>query len=65
MPTKVAELTPVQSDHEACLLTAPRLYLNLLLEALNAWGQINPNLNDYNSDPIKISSTSWIPDITD
>ena len=29
------------------------------------WGQINPNLNDYHSDPMEISSTLWIPDITD
>ena len=26
--------------------------------------QINPNLNEYHSDPMKISSTFWIPDIT-
>jgi hypothetical protein len=26
---------------------------------------MNPNLNEYNSDPMEISSTSWIPDITD
>jgi hypothetical protein len=29
------------------------------------WGQINLNLNDYHSDPMEISSTFWLPDITD
>jgi hypothetical protein len=36
----------------------------LLPEAPINWGQINPNLNDYYSDPIEIGSTFWIPDIT-
>jgi len=34
-------------------------------EAPQRWGQINPNLNDYHSDPMEISSTFWLPDITD
>jgi hypothetical protein len=46
-------------------LTAARLYLNSPPEAPKNWGQINPNLNDYHSDPMEISSTFWIPDITD
>ena len=29
------------------------------------WGQISPNLNDYHSDPMEISNTFWLPDITD
>ena len=29
------------------------------------WGQFNPDLNDFHSDPIEICSTFWIPDITD
>jgi len=29
------------------------------------WGQINPNLNDYHSDPMDISSTFWSPGETD
>ena len=29
------------------------------------WGQINPNLNDYHSDPMEISSTFWLPEITE
>ena len=28
------------------------------------WGQINLNLNDYHSDPMEISTTFWLPDIT-
>ena len=29
------------------------------------WGQINPNLNDYHSDPMEISSTFWLLEITE
>jgi len=46
-------------------LTAARPYLNLVPESPKNWGQINPNHNDYHSDPMEISSTFWIPDITD
>jgi len=60
----VAETTPGRSDCTARLLTAARLYLNSPPEAPKNWGQINPNLNDYHSDPMEISSTFWIPDIT-
>jgi hypothetical protein len=28
------------------------------------WGQINPNVNDYHSDPMEISSTFWLPNLT-
>jgi len=62
-PNNVAETTPGQSDHAARLLTAARLYLNLPPDAPKNWGQINPHLNDYHSDPMEISSTFWIPDI--
>jgi len=65
MPNNVAETTPGRSDHAARLLTAARLYLNSPPEAPKNWGQINPNLNDYHSDPMEISTTFWIPDITD
>jgi len=47
------------------LLTAARLYLNSLPEAPKSWGQVNPNRNDYHSDPIEISSTFWLLDIND
>jgi len=65
MPTNVAETTPGRSDHAACLLTAASLYLNSPPELPQNWGQINPNLNDCHSDPMEISSTFWLPDITD
>ena len=64
-PNNVAEMTPGRSDRAARLLTAARLYLNLPPEAPKNWGQINRNLNDYHSNPREISSTFWIPDITD
>jgi len=64
-PNNVAKTTPGRSDRAAHLLTAARLYLNSPPEAPKNWGQINPTLNDYHSDPIEISSTFWIPDITD
>jgi len=64
-PDTVAETTPGRSNWAAPWLTPARLYLNSPPEAPNNWGQINPNLNDYNSDPMEISSTFWIPDITD
>jgi len=63
-PNNVAETTPGQSDRAARLLTAARLYLNSPRKAPKNWGQINPNLNDYHSDPMEISSTFWILDIT-
>jgi len=65
MPNNVAETTPGCSDRPARVLTAARLYFNSPPEAPKNWGQINPNLNDYHSDTMEISSTFWIPDITD
>jgi hypothetical protein len=61
----VAEMTPGWSDRAASLLTATRLYFISLPEAPKNWGQLNPNLKDYYSDPIEYSSTFRIPDITD
>jgi len=58
-------MTPGRSDRVARLLTAARLYLNSPPETPKNWGEINPNLNDYPSDPMEISSTFWILDITD
>jgi hypothetical protein len=63
-PNNVAETTPGWSYRAARLLTAARLYLNSPPEAPQNWGLINPNLNDYHFDPMEISSTFWIPDIT-
>jgi len=64
-PNNVAERTPGRSDHAARLSTAARLDLKSPPEAPKNWRQINPNLNDYHSDPMEISSTFWIQDITD
>jgi len=58
-------MTPGCSDRTARLLTAARLYLNSLPEAPKNWRQVNPNRNDYHSNPIQICSTFWLPDITD
>jgi len=64
-PNNVAETTSGQSARAACLVTAARLYLNLLPEAPQNWGQIDPNFNDYHSDPMEIDRTFWLPDIAD
>jgi hypothetical protein len=65
MPNNVAKMTPRRSDCAPRLLTATRLYLNSPPEAPKNWVQINRNLNDYHSDPMEISSTISISDITD
>jgi hypothetical protein len=65
IPTNVAETTPGQTDHAARLMTVARLFLNSPPESQQNRGQIDPNLYDYHSDPMKISSTFWFPDITD
>jgi len=65
MPNNVAETTPGRSNRAAPLLNAARLHFNSPHEALNNWGKFNPNLNDYYSDPMEMTSVFWIPDITD
>ena len=65
MMNNVAETTPRWSDGVGYLLAATKLYLNSPPELRQNWGQINPNLNDYHTDPLEISSTFWSPDITD
>jgi len=65
MSNDVGEITPGRSDRTAGLSIAARPNLNSPPEAPKNWGHINPNLNDYNSDSMEISSTFWIPDITD
>ena len=65
MPKNVAQTTPRRSYRAARQLTAARLYLNSPPEGRKNGGQINPNLNDYPSDSMEISSIVWIPDITD
>jgi len=63
-PKRVTETTPGQSDPAARLLTAARLYFDSPPELPNTWGQVNPNLDDYHSDPMEISGTFWLWDIT-
>jgi hypothetical protein len=65
MPTCVAEATPGPSDRAARLFTAASLNLNSPPESPQNQGQVNPNVNDYHSNPMEISSTFWLPDITD
>jgi len=60
-----AEMTPRWCDHAACVLAAARLYSDSLPEAPKNWGQINLNLNDFHSDPMEMSCTFLILDITD
>jgi hypothetical protein len=65
MPTNVDETTPGRSDCAAHLFTVPRFHFNSPPELPQYSGQINPNLNDYHSDQMEISSTCWLPDIID
>jgi len=64
-PNNVAQTTPGHTNRTARLLTAARFYLNSPPEVPKIWGQTNPNLNNYHSDPMKIGSTFRLPDITD
>jgi len=64
MRTNVTKTTPGRSDHSTHLLTAARFNLNSPAEVPQNWGQINPNLNHYHSEPMKISSTFWFMDIS-
>jgi hypothetical protein len=64
-PNNMAKTRPRRSDCAPRLLTATWLYLNSLPKAPTNWGQINPNLNYYHSNPMEFSSTFWILDITD
>ena len=61
----VAETIQRWSDHTAQLWTAGGLYLNSPPESPKNWGQSNPNLDDYHSDPMEFMYTLWILDITD
>jgi len=63
--TNVAETTPGRSDCTALILTTGRLYLNSPPEAPKNWGQINPNHNDYHSDPMEMGIIFRIHDISD
>jgi len=65
MPEHLPETTPGRSNRAASLLTATRLYLNSPPKSPKNWGRVNPNLYDYHSDPMEISSTFWTPDIAE
>ena len=65
MPNNVANTTPGRSDCASRSSPAARLYLNSPPSSLKNWGQVDPDLRDYHSNPMGISSTFWIPDITD
>jgi len=58
-------MTPGRSNRAAHLFTARRLYLASPPESPINWGQVNLNLIDYHSDPMGITGTFWMPDITD
>jgi hypothetical protein len=60
----VAAMTSEWHNDTPCGLTATRLCLNSLPEAVNNWVQVIPNVDNYHSDPMEISSTLWILDIT-
>jgi hypothetical protein len=64
-PKTVSGMTPGRSDRAPHLLTASRLYLNSPPQAPKNCRQFNRNCNDYHFNPIEISSTFWLPDITD
>jgi hypothetical protein len=64
-PANLVESTSRRSNRAARPLTATTLYLNSLPEVPRRWGQINPNLNDYCTDGMEVSSAFWTPDITD
>jgi len=65
LPNNVAEMTPGWRDRAAPRLAAARLYLNSLPESPKNWEQVNLCLNGYHCEPKEISSTFWLPDITD
>jgi len=46
-------------------VSARRPYSDLLPGLPQNWGQMSPNYIDYHSDPMQISGTFWIADITD
>jgi len=61
----VAGTTPGRSDRSALLLTTARLHLNLTPQSPKNWGQVNLNLNDYESNSMVMSTTLLVRVITD
>jgi hypothetical protein len=64
-PNRIVETSPGHSDRATCLFTTAKLYMNSALEEPKNWGQVNSNLDDYQSDPMEISGRVWMQDITD
>jgi hypothetical protein len=65
MSNNVAETTPAPRDYTTFLLTTARLYLNSPPDAPKYCRPINPNLNNYHSDPMKSGIIFCKPHITD
>jgi len=65
MPKSVTETTLRWSNCTASLLTAAKLYLNSPLISPKNWGQVNPNVTYYHSNPMQTNTGFWLPDITD
>lgn len=61
----VAKITPRQTDHTVHLPPAGRLYFISPHEQQQNWGQVDPDVNNYHSDPMAISNTCWLLDVTD
>jgi hypothetical protein len=61
----MAETIPGWSDNAAHLWASGWLYFHQPPETPKNWGEINPNLDDYHSDPTEFINTLWILDITD
>jgi len=64
MPKNAVKTIPGHSNHIAPLCRAAGLYWTSPPELPLKWWQINLNHNDYHFDPMEISCTLWIPDIT-
>jgi len=64
LPNNADDATPGRSNRAARFLTAARLYLNSTPGSPQNWGHINLNPNDYHSDPMVITRTFWLLDIT-
>jgi len=65
MPNDMADMTPRRNHSAAQVLPTARLFMNSPPALPKGLGQVNLGLIDYCSDPVVISNTWWILDITD
>jgi len=65
IPENVSAMTPRRSDPAACLFSTSWLYLISPPESPMNRGKVNPNLNNYHSDPMEFRGSFLILDITD